>query len=35
MEQRYLIDTNVIIDNFGGKLPENAQEFLETVEGIV
>ncbi len=28
MEQGYLIDTNVIIDNFGNKLPEQAKTLL-------
>jgi hypothetical protein len=28
MEQAYLIDTNVIIDNLGNKLPEKAKELL-------
>ena len=28
MEQRYLIDTNVIIDEFGDKLPPKASSFL-------
>lgn len=32
MEQRYLIDTNVIIDNFGNKLPENAKNFLSSLD---
>ena len=32
MEQRYLIDTNVIIDNFGNKLPTKAKEFLGHIE---
>ena len=32
MEQRYLIDTNVIIDNFGNKLPENAKTLLYSIE---
>jgi predicted nucleic acid-binding protein len=32
MEQRYLIDTNVIIDNFGNKLPENAKNLLYSIE---
>jgi predicted nucleic acid-binding protein len=35
MEQRYLIDTNVIIDNFGDKLPENAITFLYSLELII
>ena len=35
MEQRYLIDTNVIIDNFGNKLPENAKKLLYSVDLIV
>ncbi len=32
MEQRYLIDTNVIIDNFGNKLPENAKNLLYSID---
>ncbi len=32
MEQRYLIDTNVIIDNFGGKLPEKAKILLHSID---
>ena len=32
MEQRYLIDTNVIIDNFGNKLPENAKTLLYSID---
>lgn len=32
MEQRYLIDTNVIIDNFGNKLPENTKNLLYSIE---
>ncbi|MFQ3576824.1 MAG: hypothetical protein SNJ77_10355 [Cytophagales bacterium] len=32
MEQRYLIDTNVIIDNFGNKLSENAKTMLYAIE---
>lgn len=35
MEQGYLIDTNVIIDNFGNKLPENAKVFLNSLELVV
>jgi hypothetical protein len=35
MEQRYLIDTNVIIDNFGSKLPENAKTLLFSIELII
>lgn len=31
MEQSYLIDTNVIIDNFGDKLPEAANAFLNNL----
>jgi predicted nucleic acid-binding protein len=30
MEQRYLIDTNVIIDNFGNKLPAKASAFVNS-----
>ena len=32
MEQRYLIDTNVIIDNFGNKLPQKAKTLLYSIE---
>ena len=32
MEQRYLIDTNVIIDNFGNKLPEKAKTLLYSID---
>jgi predicted nucleic acid-binding protein len=32
MEQRYLIDTNVIIDNFGNKLPVQAKAFLSDID---
>ena len=32
MEQRFLIDTNVIIDNFGNKLPEKAKTFLFSID---
>ena len=32
MESRYLIDTNVIIDNFGDKLPEEAKMLLYSIE---
>lgn len=35
MEPGYLIDTNVIIDNFGNKLPVKAREFLNTFEPVV
>jgi len=35
MEQRYLIDTNVIIDNFGNKLPEKAKILLYSIDLIV
>jgi len=35
MEQTYLIDTNVLIDNFGNKLPEKAKTFLNTFEPVV
>lgn len=31
MEQRYLIDSNVIIDFFNGKLPENGKMFLQKI----
>ena len=32
MEQGYLIDTNVIIDNFGNKLPEKAKTLLYSID---
>jgi len=32
MEQRYLIDTNVIIDHFGNKLPEKAKTLLYSID---
>jgi len=32
MEQKYLIDTNVIIDNFGNKLPEKARTLLYSID---
>ena len=32
MEQRYLIDTNVVIDYFGDKLPKNAVIFFEAID---
>jgi predicted nucleic acid-binding protein len=35
MEQGYLIDTNVIIDNFANKLPQKAKELLNSVEPVV
>ncbi len=35
MEQKYLIDTNVIIDNFGNKLPENAKAFLNSFDPFI
>jgi predicted nucleic acid-binding protein len=35
MEQNYLIDTNVIIDYFGDKLPQEAKVFLNSFEPIV
>jgi predicted nucleic acid-binding protein len=35
MEQGYLIDTNVIIDNFGNKLTEKAQVFLNSFEPVI
>jgi predicted nucleic acid-binding protein len=35
MEQKYLIDTNIIIDNFGNKLPEKAAAFLNSLEPVV
>jgi hypothetical protein len=35
MEQRYLIDTNVIIDYFGNKLPLEAKELLLRTDVII
>lgn len=32
MEQRYLIDTNVIVDNFADKLPEKAKTLLYSID---
>jgi predicted nucleic acid-binding protein len=32
MEQRYLIDTNVIIDYFGNKLPNKIKLLLNSIE---
>ena len=32
MEQKYLIDTNVIIDFLGNKLPKNAIDFINNIE---
>jgi predicted nucleic acid-binding protein len=32
MEQRYLIDTNIIIDNFGNKLREKAKTLLYSID---
>ena len=32
MEQRYLIDTNLIIDNFGNKLLDNAKSLLYSID---
>lgn len=32
MEQSYIIDTNVIIDNFGNKLPDNAKTWLFSID---
>jgi hypothetical protein len=32
MEQRFLIDTNVIIDNFGNKLPDKSKAFLYSID---
>ena len=32
MEHDYLIDTNVIIDNFGNKLPQAAKAFLYSLD---
>jgi predicted nucleic acid-binding protein len=35
MEQRYLIDTNVIIDNFGNKLTDKGKKLLYSIDVIV
>ena len=35
MEQRYLIDTNVIIDNFGNKLSEKGKNLLFSIDLMV
>ena len=35
MEQRYLIDTNVIIDNFGNKLTEKGKNLLYSIDVTV
>lgn len=35
MEQSYLIDTNVIIDNFGNKLPDKAKRFLDSLPLLI
>ena len=35
MEPGYLIDTNVIIDNFGNRLPKKAKEFLNSFEPVI
>ena len=32
MEQKYLIDTNLNIENFGDKLPENAKAFVSSID---
>ena len=32
MEQRYLIDTNVIINNFGNKLTEKGKNLLHSID---
>lgn len=32
MEQRYLIDTNVIIDFLGNKIPKNSIDFIANIE---
>jgi predicted nucleic acid-binding protein len=32
MEQRYLIDTNVIIDNLGNKLSKNTIDFISNID---
>lgn len=32
MEQKYLIDTNVVIDGLGNKLPEKAKKLLYTID---
>jgi predicted nucleic acid-binding protein len=35
MEQKYLIDTNSVIDNFGNKLPSMAKELLYSCVPII
>jgi predicted nucleic acid-binding protein len=35
MEQRFLIDNNVIIDGFGNKLTENGNLFLSSLSPII
>jgi predicted nucleic acid-binding protein len=35
MGQRYLIDTNVLIDFFNGRLPEDAKSLLFSIEPII
>ena len=35
MEPGYLIDTNVIIDNFGNRLPKKTKEFLNSFESVI
>lgn len=35
MDKRYLIDTNVIIDNLGGKLGQNAEQFVGDIDIII
>lgn len=35
MGQRFLIDTNVIIDGFGNQLPPNAKTFISQLKPII
>jgi len=35
MGQKHLIDTNVVIDFFNGKLPESGKKFLSGIEPII
>jgi predicted nucleic acid-binding protein len=35
MEPEYLTDTNVVIDNFGNKLPANTKAFLSSITAVV
>lgn len=35
MAKRYLIDSNVLIDYLGNKLPENGAAFLESLPFVI